>query len=90
MRTVAVSILSIWISAFPTVTEVVAAGQKATSVRGDVLAAVEAELARLSKRAEQEAGPVHPRPSSEVAFLLLTGLAAQGSQVKEAAAGYVA
>jgi hypothetical protein len=55
------------------------------NVRRDVLAAVETELARLAKQAETEAGPVHPRPSSEIAFLLLTGLAAQGSSAGQSA-----
>jgi hypothetical protein len=69
-------------------TTAVAAGTAArgdggpAAVRADVLAAVEAELARLSKRAEAEAGPTHPRPSTEVAYLLLAGLAAQGAEVK--------
>jgi hypothetical protein len=56
------------------------------TVRRDVLSAVETELARLAKQAGTEAGPVHPPPSSEIAFLLLTGLAAQGSPVNQSAA----
>jgi hypothetical protein len=59
---------------------VTAVAEPAT-VRRDVLAAVETELARLSAQSETEAGPVHPRPSSELAHLLLTGLAAQGSAI---------
>jgi hypothetical protein len=59
------------------------------SVRRDVLAAVETELARLAKQAETEAGPDYPRPSSEIAFLLLTGLAAQGSSVNQSAAEHL-
>src|SRR5437773_7096026 len=84
MRTAALSILSMLVAAVPAVTA--GADQKATGVRADVLATVEGELARLSKQAEKETGPVHPRPSSEVAFLLLTGLAAQGTQVEQPAA----
>ena len=56
--------------------------QKAT-VRPPILAAVEKELDRLSRQAKEEAGPDWPRPSSEVAFMLLAGLAAQGSPVKQ-------
>jgi hypothetical protein len=55
------------------------------NVRRDVLAAVETELARLAKQAKTEAGPVYPSPSSEIAFLLLAGLAAQGSSVGQSA-----
>jgi hypothetical protein len=58
------------------------------TVRRDVLAAVEAELARLSTQARTEAGPVHPPRSSEIAFLLLRGLAAQGSPVNQSAPEY--
>jgi Prenyltransferase and squalene oxidase repeat len=55
---------------------------KPAAVRADVLVAVEQELVRLAKRAEGEPGPTHPRPSAEVAYLLLAGLAAQGPEVK--------
>jgi hypothetical protein len=50
-----------------------------TSIRSDLLAQVEKELARLNTQAEQESGPEWPRPSTRVAYLLLTGLAVQGS-----------
>src|SRR5262245_45240342 len=83
MRTVARSVLSILVATPPP--GAAGADQKGGGVRADVLAAVEGELARLAKQAEREAGPVHPRPSSEVAFLLLTGLAAQGTRVEPAA-----
>jgi hypothetical protein len=59
-----------------------AAEQGQPGVRDDVLAAVENELERLSMQAEAETGPVHPRPSSEIAFLILTGLAAQGAPIQ--------
>lgn len=82
MRTIALSILSMLVAGLPAVTAGAWAGPKATGVRADVLAAVEDELARLSKQAQTEAGPAHPRPSSEVAYLLLTGLAASGTEVQ--------
>src|SRR5437762_1332769 len=69
-------------AAFLAIAPAVGSAEKATEVRADVLAAVEDELARLSKQAKTEAGPAHPRPSSEVAFLLLTGLAGRGTEVK--------
>jgi hypothetical protein len=81
MRTIPVSILSLLVSGFPAVTAGAWAGPKAAGIRADVLAAVEGELARLSKQARTEAGLAHPRPSSEVAYLLLTGLAASGTEV---------
>jgi hypothetical protein len=56
------------------------------TVRREVLAAVEAELARLSTQSRTDAGPDYPSPSSEVAFLLLAGLATQGSPVTQSAA----
>jgi hypothetical protein len=58
------------------------AGDKAPKATADVLAVAEAELARLSKQAETEKGPVYPPPSSEVAYLLLAGLAGRGTEVK--------
>src|SRR5436190_5643350 len=82
MQTVALS-MTMLVAALPAVTAEARADQKATGVRADVLAAVECELARLSKQAKTEAGPAQPRPSSEVAFLLLTGLAAQCTGVKQ-------
>jgi hypothetical protein len=85
MRTVALSILSMWVAAFAGPAGAWA-DQKAAGVRADVLARVEDELARLSKQADAETGPAHPRPSSEVAFLLLKGLAAQGAPGKRPAA----
>jgi hypothetical protein len=82
MRTVALTIhLSLLVATFAAAAA--SANQKATGIRADVLAALEDELARLSTQTEKEPGPVHPRPSSEVAFLLLTGLAAQGTQVEQ-------
>jgi hypothetical protein len=75
--------LSMLVAAFPAVTA--CADQQATGVRADVLAALQDELARLSKQAEKVPGPVHPRPSSDVAFVLLTGLAAQGTRVEQPA-----
>jgi hypothetical protein len=86
MRPFNVSFLPMLLAALAAVTASAVAGQKATRVRADVLAAVEEELARFQKQAEKEAGPAHPRPSSEAAFLLLTGLAAQGSQITQPAA----
>jgi hypothetical protein len=83
MRVVVASILSLLVAAFATIRALPSTDQKKPTVRGDVLAAVEKELARLAQQAEKESGPAHPRPSSEVAFLLLTGLAARGSQVKQ-------
>lgn len=62
------------------------ASEDQAGVRAEVLAQIESELARLSKQAETETGPAHPRPSSEVAFLVLSGLAAQGTQVPQPAA----
>ncbi len=56
--------------------------QKAT-VLPLILAAVEKELDRLSRQVKEEVGPDWPRPSSEVAFMLLAGLAAQGPPVKQ-------
>jgi len=50
-----------------------------TSVAFDLLAQIEKELARLNAQAEKEPGPEWPRPSARVAYLLLAGLAAQGS-----------
>jgi hypothetical protein len=61
------------------------AAAKSPTVRPDVLAAAETELARLSTQAKTEAGPVHPAPSSEIAYLLLTGLASQGSTLNPTA-----
>src|SRR5687768_4257378 len=83
MRTVALTILSMLLAAYPAVTA--CADEQAIGVRADVLAAVEDELARLGKQAQQETGPVQPQPSSEVAFLLLTGLTAQGTRVEQPA-----
>jgi len=79
MRTVAVGIIGMWVAAVPARawSEPTGAGGRA-----DVLAAVEDELVRLAKRAEAEAGPAHPRPSAEVAYLLLAGLATQGAEIK--------
>jgi dienelactone hydrolase len=57
------------------------AEQRPAVVRADVLDAVEKELDRLAGQAGDEPGPAYPRPSSEVAFLILTGLAAQGAEV---------
>jgi hypothetical protein len=82
MRTVVLAMASMSVAALPAVTARAWAGQKPTGVRAEVLAAVEEDLARLSKQAKTETGPIHPRPSSEVAFLLLTGLAGQGTEVK--------
>jgi hypothetical protein len=59
--------------------------RKPAGARADVVAAVEAELTRLSKQAEKETGPVAPPPSREVAYLLLTALAARGAEVKQPA-----
>ncbi len=50
-----------------------------TSVGPDLVAQVEQELARLKAQAEKEPGPDWPRPSTRVAYLLLAGLAADGS-----------
>jgi hypothetical protein len=82
MRTVALS-FSMLVATFLLFVARVSAGEKGRSVRVDVLARVEEELGRLAKKAAKEAGSVQPPPSSEVAFLLLTGLAAQGTPVKQ-------
>jgi hypothetical protein len=84
MRTVALAMLLMLVAPHFAVTAV--ADERGTGVRADVLDAIEVELTRLSQQAEKETGPVHPRPSSEVALLLLTGLAAQGTQVEQPAA----
>ncbi len=55
-------------------------------VRGDVLAAVEKELQRLDKQAVREPGPDWPRPSREIAFLLLAGLAERANWIFEPSA----
>src|SRR5436190_23783444 len=81
MRTLALSLLSTLLAGLPAL----AAADQKGSVRPDVLALVEKDLARLAKQAKAEPGPDYPRPSSEVAFLLLTGLAARGAEVKQAA-----
>jgi hypothetical protein len=47
-------------------------------VRPEVLRKVEVELDRLAAEADRDGGPVHPRPSEEVAYLLLSGLASRG------------
>jgi hypothetical protein len=85
MRAIAMSLSSLAIAAFATVTPVQSADRPKPTVRGDVLAAVEVELARLARQAEKETGSTHPRPSSEVAFLLLTGLAVQATPVNQPA-----
>ena len=54
---------------------------KNSGVRLDVLAVIESELGHLKKQSEQERGPEEPVPSTEVAYLLLSGLAAQGEPV---------
>src|SRR5438552_13002453 len=82
MRRVVVFILSLLVAFVPALTAAPPANEKKPKIRGPVLAAVEKELDRLSRQIKDEAGPDWPRPSSEVAFMLLTGLAAQGSQVK--------
>src|SRR5262245_12436478 len=82
MRTVTLAVLLMLVAAFPAVAPQAWAGPKATGVRAEVLAAVEDELTRLSQQAKAEAGPAYPRPSSEVAFLLLAGLAGRGTEVK--------
>jgi hypothetical protein len=48
-----------------------------------VVAMLEAEVTRLESSARDEPGPNYPRPSSELAFLLLEGLAARGAAVEE-------
>jgi hypothetical protein len=82
MRTVALSAVAVLAAALPALTAKVGADPKAPGVPADVLAAVEDELARLSDRAATEAGPAHPRPAEEVAFLLLSGLAGRGAEVQ--------
>jgi len=82
MRTLTRAFLLTVMAAFLAVTPWAGAEDKAAEVRADVLAAVEGELARLSKQAQTEPGPVSPRPSSEVAFLLLAGLTGRGTEVK--------
>lgn len=44
----------------------------------NLLAVIEKELARLHEDAKDETGPIFPRPSNQVAYYLLAGLAKQG------------
>src|SRR5262245_35480587 len=83
MRTTVSIVLSLLVIALSATRAQPADGEKKPAVRADVVAVVENELTRLSNQADKEAGPNHPRPSSEVAFMLLTGLAAQGSPVRQ-------
>jgi hypothetical protein len=52
-------------------------------VRPDVLDRVEQELKRLNDQTSKETGPNSPPASDEVAFLLLTGLAAEGAKIEQ-------
>jgi hypothetical protein len=54
-----------------------------SEMRGGLLPAVEKELQRLEKQAEQEPGPRWPRPSREAAFLLLAGLAVHSEPIPQ-------
>lgn len=53
------------------------------AIGAEVLRAAERELARLASLAEQEKGPEHPPPSTQLAFMLLDGLAAQSVRERE-------
>jgi hypothetical protein len=86
MGKVMLSILLSSISSGSTGDSTQAGEQPKASIRPAILAAVEKELDSLSRRAKDEAGPDWPRPSDEVAFMLLTGLAARGSQAKQTSA----
>src|SRR5262245_40174414 len=52
-------------------------------VSGATLTRVEKEVERLNKQAKLETGPEHPRPSEQLAFMLLAGVAAQGERIVE-------
>jgi len=52
--------------------------KKSRPVDPDVLAAIEKELSRLDEHRKSETGPNLPRPSTQIAYYLLAGLAEQG------------
>lgn len=54
---------------------------KRRGLQPDVVAKLEAEVIRLESAARTEPGPNHPRPSSELAVVLLEGLTTYGSPV---------